>query len=76
MNRLPAIKANKLIKVLLRLGFMESRGKGSHRIFRHADGRGTSAPVHAGEDIGRGLLRAILRQIRISPEEFQKFLKK
>ena len=76
MSRLPTIKAKQLIKILLALGFVESRGKGSHRIFRHVDGRRTSVPVHPGEDIGRGLLRAILRQIHISPEEFQKLLRK
>ena len=76
MSRLPTIKANKLIKVLLKVGFVESRGKGSHRIFRHTDGRRTSVPVHPSEDIGRGLLRAILRQVRLSGEEFHKLLRK
>ena len=74
MSRLPQVNATKLIKVLNKLGFFETRSSGSHRIFRHSDGRGTSVPFHAGEDIGRGLLRAILRQVRISPEEFKKLL--
>lgn len=33
-------------------------------------------PFHSKEDIGRGLLRQILREIKISPEEFIAFLKK
>jgi predicted RNA binding protein YcfA (HicA-like mRNA interferase family) len=31
-------------------------------------------PYHKGEDIGRGLLRQILKEIEISPEEFKKLL--
>lgn len=75
MSRLPAVRARVLIKIVLSLGFIESRSKGSHRIFRHPDRRRTVIPVHQGEDIGRGLLRTILRQIKISPEEFQRLIK-
>ncbi|MFH1584957.1 MAG: type II toxin-antitoxin system HicA family toxin [Patescibacteria group bacterium] len=46
------------------------RQKGSHVFFKHQDGRTTLVPRHGGEDIGRGLLRQILREINVSPEEF------
>lgn len=75
MSRLPTIRARILIRILLNLGFVESRSKGSHRIFKHQDGRKTVVPMHQGEDIGRGLLRTILRQIHVSSEEFQKLVK-
>lgn len=35
---------------------------------RHPDGRATVVPVHSGETIGPGLLRAILRDIDMSVE--------
>ena len=41
---------------------------------RHADGRATVIPMHKGEDLGRGLLRSILRDIEIVPEEWNKIL--
>lgn len=42
--------------------------------FKHSDGRYTSIPTHEGEDIGRGLLRQILREINLPPEDFLKLL--
>lgn len=47
-------------------------GKGSHVRFKHPDGRITVVPVHNNEDLGKGLLREILRQINLSKEDFEK----
>jgi len=74
--KLPTLKAQELIKILKEIGFYSVRQKGSHIFFRHQDGRTTLVPFHCGEDIGRGLLRQILREIEISPDELIKFLKK
>ncbi len=73
-NRLPQLKARDIIRALKELGFYEVRQKGSHRCFKHQDGRFTLVPVHKGEDISRGLLRQILREIEITPKEFLKYL--
>lgn len=70
MTRLSPIKAIKLIKILRKLGFAEIRQKGSHLILQHKDGRETVVPMHRGEELGRGLLRKILRDINLSPKEF------
>ncbi len=76
MPKLPVVSAKQFIKVLEDLGFVETRQKGSHKFFKHRDGRVTSVPFHAGEDLGKGLLRKILNQIEVSPEEFRKLLGK
>ncbi|MBT5927000.1 MAG: addiction module toxin, HicA family [Verrucomicrobia bacterium] len=39
------------------MGFAEVRQKGSHKQFRHEDGRGTTVPVHKGRDISPPLLK-------------------
>ncbi len=70
MPKLPAIKSKELVKILLTLGFEQSRQKGSHKFFKHPDGRTTVIPAHPGKDIGKGLIRAILQDIKISPDEF------
>ncbi|MEK7592671.1 MAG: type II toxin-antitoxin system HicA family toxin [Patescibacteria group bacterium] len=31
-------------------------------------------PFHRGRDIGKGLLRAILQDVRMTPGEFQRYL--
>lgn len=76
MPKLPAIKSKEFIRILLILGFKESRQKGSHKFFKHPDGRTTVVPFHQSKDIGKGLTRAILQDIKISPDEFLKLLKK
>ena len=38
--------------------------------YRHQDGRVTTVPMHANKDIGKGLLLAILKEIKIEREEF------
>lgn len=70
MPRLTPITAKKLIKILEQQGFCAARQKGSHIQFIHADGRQTTVPQHSSEDLGRGLLRKIIRDINLSVEEF------
>ena len=75
MSRLPQVAPQQMCRVLERLGFELIRQKGSHRFYRHPDGRVTVVPFHPGEDLGRGLVRQILRDIEISREEFLELLK-
>ncbi len=70
MARLPILKAQKVIKALEHAGFRRVRQRGGHVRLKHPDGRVTSVPVHAGEDIDRWLLKKILRDAEISDEEF------
>lgn len=70
MTQIPTIKAKKLIKILRNLGFEKVRQHGSHIFFKHKDGRTTVVPFHQGQDIGKGLLRAILKDINISIKDF------
>ncbi|CVK33992.1 MULTISPECIES: type II toxin-antitoxin system HicA family toxin [Methanoculleus] len=44
-----------------------TRQRGSHIILQHSDGRGIV--VHQGEELGRGILRAIIRQAGLTREE-------
>lgn len=76
MTRLAPIAARELQAILSRLGFRLIRQKGSHAFWQHEDGRATIVPVHKGEDIGRGLLRQVLNDIDIDPEEFAKLRRK
>jgi predicted RNA binding protein YcfA (HicA-like mRNA interferase family) len=72
MTRLAPISARELQALLARLGFRLIRQKGSHAFWGHEDGRATIVPAHKGEDIGRGLLRQILADLEIEPEEFSR----
>jgi len=74
MPKLPRIKGKELVAALRRGGFVVVRIKGSHHFLRHADGRCTVVPVHAGETIGPGLLGKILDDCEVSVEEIQELL--
>ena len=64
-----------MARLLRHLGFELIRQKGSHAYFRHPDGRATVLPMHRGEDLGRGLLRAILRDVELTPDDFERIRK-
>ncbi|MCK4781516.1 type II toxin-antitoxin system HicA family toxin [Candidatus Parcubacteria bacterium] len=76
MPKLPVIKSKELAKFLNKIGFFEYHQTGSHIQFKHSDGRRTTISFHPGKDIPRGTLKAILRDLKISNEEFIKLLKK
>jgi predicted RNA binding protein YcfA (HicA-like mRNA interferase family) len=63
------LKADELIKYLCRKDFKIIRQKGSHVRMRHNEGRVTSVPCHSGQDIGKGLLKKILRDTELTMEE-------
>ena len=66
----PILKPHEVVAILGRLGFVEARQRGSHKQFRHADGRRTTVPFHKGRDISPALLRKIARDIEMTTEEF------
>ena len=75
MSKLPLIDSKIFEKLLLKQGFEIKRQKGSHVFYRHTDGRYTTLPHHGGRDLSRSLIREILRQIKITPEEFIELIK-
>ena len=75
MTRLPIVNARTMERVLFHLGFARVRQKGSHAIYRHSDGRTTTVPHHAGRDLSRPLVRSILREIGVEPDELTNLLK-
>jgi predicted RNA binding protein YcfA (HicA-like mRNA interferase family) len=73
--RLPVLGADDLIRALAKAGFYIVRQRGSHVRMEHADGRLVTVPVHSGQDVGRGLLRKILRDPDLTREEFLDLLR-
>ena len=75
MPPLPILQARQIIAALEKVGFAIVRQKGSHIRLRHPDGRVVTVPDHRGQDIGRGLLRKILRDADLTRDEFVALLK-
>ena len=70
MPAVPVLKPREVIANLAGLGFEEVRQRGSHKRFRHPDGRATTVPVHAGRDLSPILLRRIARDVGMNVHEF------
>ena len=68
MANLPVLKPYEVAARLEALGFVEVRQRGSHKQFRHPDGRGTTVPFHRGRDVSPVLLRRIARDIGLTVE--------
>lgn len=75
-TKIPIVKVKILEKILFFLGFEAKQQSGSHIFYRHMDGRYTTLSHHGNQDLSRALIRQILREIEISPEEFIDLLKK
>ena len=71
MSKLVPVSGRDLCKLLEKLGFQRVHQKGSHVRYIHPDGRRTVVPVHGNEKLGKGLLREILKQIKLSREEYE-----
>lgn len=65
----PVLKPREVVDLLERQGFVEVRQRGSHKQFRHPDGRGTTVPFHPWQDIAPPLLRKIARDVGLSVDE-------
>lgn len=76
MSKVTIISPPKMCSILEKLGFRLVRQKGSHAFYRHEDGRSTVIPMHKGEDLGRGLIRSILKEIETSVDEYERLRKK
>ena len=70
MTRLPVVTFKTMDRLLTAQGFEPVRQKGSHVFYRHSDGRATTVPNHPGRDLARPLVREILREIEVAPEQF------
>lgn len=69
MGSLPVLKPREVVALLMALGFSEVRQRGSHKQFRHLDGRFTTVAFHAGCDVSPVMLRQIAKDIGLTVEE-------
>jgi predicted RNA binding protein YcfA (HicA-like mRNA interferase family) len=74
-RRLPTVTAKQIVAALKKAGFNEVNQKGSHLYLWHT-GRKllTGVPIHPG-DVGRGLVKRILKQAGLTEDEFREFLR-
>ena len=75
-SKLPAARAKEVVRALEKAGFTQWRQKGSHlTMYRAADQRVLTVPMHFSKTVPRGTLRTIIRSAGLSVEEFVRLLK-
>lgn len=75
MSGLPVLSGKKLLRVLLKFGFVALRKKGSHIFIESSDGaRGTVIPIHGNDDLGTGLLKSILNDLELTAEDLKRMI--
>lgn len=75
MPKIPSISGDKAVKIFQKVGYKVVRQKGSHIRMHHLfdkSKRPLTIPRHPA--LGTGLLRRLMRDAKISPKEFQKYL--
>jgi len=76
MTHFPRLTGQEVVRALSKAGFEALRQRGRHLFLKHADGRATVVPTHSGEVLGPGIMSKILRDTKLSREEFSKLLAK
>ena len=74
MSRLRLVPFSVLAKVAQETGFHLARRKGSHCTFKHEDGRIVTIPDHGSKVIVRPLLRRLLRDMGLTPAQYEELL--
>ncbi len=72
MTRLPVLNGKEIIRTLKKIDYQEVKQRGSHIRLECEGKKSITVPNHI---VGRGLLRKILRDTNLSPEEFVILLK-
>lgn len=70
MPRFPAFAPKQVIRKLKRLGFVEKRQKGSHKIFRHVTTNARAVVPFHQQTVPKGTMMRLLDEAGISREEF------
>jgi predicted RNA binding protein YcfA (HicA-like mRNA interferase family) len=76
MPNLPHLSGREIIRALERLGFVQARQRGSHVVMKKSTTEGSIGcvvPMH--KEVAIGTLQSILKQARVSAEEFLKAAK-
>ena len=73
MPKLSPLKSRQVIKKLRELGYEGPYPGGRHvRMVKRDSGQIVPIPMHQGKDVSVGLIRAIIRQVGITPEEWNR----
>ena len=74
MSRLPRISGREVVKALRKIGYEQDRERGSHIILRQTTHPHRRIVVPDHNKVAKGTLRAIIREVGLTVEEFRALL--
>lgn len=73
-EKLPRVTADKVIRVLKKVGFVCVRQSGSHMIYKNIKGKRITVPYHPQKNLHPKLLKSILRDADLTIEKFKELM--
>ncbi|HHE47502.1 MAG TPA: addiction module toxin, HicA family [Candidatus Acetothermia bacterium] len=70
MTRLPRVSGKEVVKALKKVGYEIDHQTGSHIILRHSNPPHRRITVPDHKELAKGTLRALIRQVGLTVEEF------
>ena len=74
MSKLKLLPYRELKKVAEKCGFKWARCVGSHNTFKNSQGKIVTIPDHGSQVIVRPLLRKIIKDLGITPSQYQEII--
>lgn len=75
MSRLGSYRGEEVVRAFQRAGWKITRQRSTHVILEKEGYEATlSVPVHKGKNVKRGTLRDLIRDARMSVDEFLKYI--
>ena len=74
MGVLPRVAGRDVVRALRKIGYEQDRQRGSHIVLRQADEPHRRVVVPDHDEVAKGTLRAIIRQVGLTVDEFRALL--
>lgn len=73
-GKLPRITADKVVRVLEKIGFVCVRQSGSHMIYKNDEGKRVTVPYHSKKVLHPKVLKSILRDAGLTVDKFREMI--
>ena len=74
MSELPRISGREVVKALRKVGYEQDRQRDSHIVLRQTAEPHRRVVVPDHKEVAKGTLRAIIKQVGLTVDEFRKLL--
>jgi predicted RNA binding protein YcfA (HicA-like mRNA interferase family) len=74
VSELPQVSGREVVKALRKVGYEQDRQRGSHIVLRQTVEPHRRVVVPDHKEVAKGTLRAIIKQVGLTLDEFKKLL--